>query len=101
MRSNMSIGGAGSLALPGPNISPRAQASSCSRSKEEGRVIGMARGKAGESSGWRVIVSVRCRRVDVERDSRSLHAAAARQRETGAKAWRARGPPLYCAAPGG
>jgi len=39
MRSNSSMGGAGSWALPGPNISPRAQASSSSVSK---RLLGVA-----------------------------------------------------------
>ena len=32
MRSNISIGGSGSCALPGPNISPRPQASKSSYS---------------------------------------------------------------------
>src|SRR5690606_22997071 len=39
--SIISIGGAGRRALPSPNISPRPQASSCSRSSEEGRVMGL------------------------------------------------------------
>src|SRR5690606_28211674 len=40
MRSNISIGGSGRRALPGPNHSPRPQASKSSRSSDDGRVRG-------------------------------------------------------------